>query len=185
MSGTSENDVESLIEAARNYGTDDPEQEIEALQDLLRVAWSLMTERQQAALLQSDEALTVLEAEEDEFGRGRRGVRAKAPHPPVYTSPAKRERSRSNATRERVDRSLRRHALRPFHLGRQAHQDGLDVAAGLQAEQCSPVVDQVELNIAAAAHQLLLTLVRRPAFDACAGARCAGRHRGMPARHRA
>jgi hypothetical protein len=66
MSGTSENDVESLIEAARNYGTDDPEQEIEALQDLLRTAWSLMTERQQAALLQSDEALTVLEAEEDE-----------------------------------------------------------------------------------------------------------------------
>jgi hypothetical protein len=66
MSGTSENDVESLIEAARNYGTDDPEQEIEALQDLLRTAWNLMTERQQAALLQSDEALTVLEADEDE-----------------------------------------------------------------------------------------------------------------------
>jgi hypothetical protein len=66
MSGTSDHDVESLIEAARNYGTDDPEQEIEALQDLLRAAWNLMTERQQASLLQSDEALTVLEAEEDE-----------------------------------------------------------------------------------------------------------------------
>jgi hypothetical protein len=65
MSGTSDNDVESLIEAARNYGTDDPEQEIEALQDLLRAAWNLMTERQQASLMQSDEALTVLEAEED------------------------------------------------------------------------------------------------------------------------
>jgi hypothetical protein len=64
MSGTSDHDVESLIEAARNYGTDDPEQEIEALQDLLRAAWNLMTERQQASLLQSDEALTVLEAEE-------------------------------------------------------------------------------------------------------------------------
>jgi hypothetical protein len=64
MSGTSDLDVESLIEAARNYGTDDPEQEIEALQDLLRAAWNLMTERQQASLLQSDEALTVLEAEE-------------------------------------------------------------------------------------------------------------------------
>ena len=63
MSGTSDLDVESLIEAARNYGTDDPEQEIEALQDLLRAAWNLMTERQQASLLQSDEALTVLEAE--------------------------------------------------------------------------------------------------------------------------
>lgn len=62
MSGTSDHDVESLIEAARNYGTDDPEQEIEALQDLLRAAWNLMTERQQASLLQSDEALTVLEA---------------------------------------------------------------------------------------------------------------------------
>jgi hypothetical protein len=33
------------------------------LQDLLRAAWNLMTERQQASLLQSDEALTVLEAE--------------------------------------------------------------------------------------------------------------------------
>ncbi len=65
MSGTSDYDVESLIEAARNYGTDDPEQEIEALQDLLRAAWNLMTERQQASLLQSDEALTVLEAEEE------------------------------------------------------------------------------------------------------------------------
>jgi|KBSSwiStaDraftv2_1062776.scaffolds.fasta_scaffold3158024_2 hypothetical protein len=64
MSGTSDHDVESLIEAARNYGTDDPEQEIEALQDLLRAAWNLMTERQQVSLLQSDEALTVLEAEE-------------------------------------------------------------------------------------------------------------------------
>jgi hypothetical protein len=64
MSGTSDHDVESLIEAARNYGTDDPEQEIEALQDLLRAAWNLMTERQQASLLQSDEALTVLEAGE-------------------------------------------------------------------------------------------------------------------------
>ena len=63
MSGTSDHDVESLIEAARNYGTDDPEQEIEALQDLLRAAWNLMTERQQASLLQSDEALTVLEAD--------------------------------------------------------------------------------------------------------------------------
>lgn len=63
MSGTSDHDVESLIEAARNYGTDDPEQEIEALQDLLRAAWNLMTERQQVSLLQSDEALTVLEAE--------------------------------------------------------------------------------------------------------------------------
>jgi hypothetical protein len=66
MSGTSDHDVESLIEAARNYGTDDPEQEIEALQDLLRAAWNLMTERQQASLLQSDEALTVLEAEESD-----------------------------------------------------------------------------------------------------------------------
>ena len=65
MSGSSDNDVESLIEAARNYGTDDPEQEIEALQDLLRAAWNLMTERQQVSLMQSDEALTVLEAEKD------------------------------------------------------------------------------------------------------------------------
>ncbi len=66
MSGAGDTDIDSLIEAARNTGTVDPEQEIAALQDLLRIAWSLMTERQQAALLESDEAQAVLATETDE-----------------------------------------------------------------------------------------------------------------------
>jgi hypothetical protein len=65
MSGASETDIEALIDAARQTGTVDPEHEIEALQDLLRVAWGLMSESQQNALLQSDEAQTVLADVED------------------------------------------------------------------------------------------------------------------------
>src|ERR1700722_8059063 len=53
-------------------------------------------------------------------------------------------------------------SLRPANLGRQAHQDGLDIAAGLQAEQRATVVDQVELHVAAAADQLVLALRGRP-----------------------
>ena len=66
MSGAADNDIESLIDAARTYGTADPEDEVEALQDLLRAAWALMTERQQAALMESDEALAVLSPDDDE-----------------------------------------------------------------------------------------------------------------------
>ena len=66
MSGTAENDIESLLDAARELGTEDPEDEIEALQDLLRAAWNLMTEAQQTALMQSDEALAVLEGDDDD-----------------------------------------------------------------------------------------------------------------------
>jgi hypothetical protein len=66
MSGIGENDIESLIEAARSYGTDDPEQEIAALQDLLRTAWGLMTETQQSALVESDEAQALLNPEVDD-----------------------------------------------------------------------------------------------------------------------
>jgi hypothetical protein len=66
MSGTGDTDVESLIEAARNSGTIDPEQEITALQDLLRAAWGLMSEAQQTALLESDEAQGVLTSDMDE-----------------------------------------------------------------------------------------------------------------------
>ena len=66
MSGSAETDIETLIDAARTSGTIDPEQEIAALQDLLRAAWGLMSDAQQAALLHSDEAQAVLEAEEDE-----------------------------------------------------------------------------------------------------------------------
>ncbi len=66
MSGTSETDIESLIDAARTYGTDDPEQEIAALQDLLRTAWGLMTETQRTALVESDEAQALLNPDIDD-----------------------------------------------------------------------------------------------------------------------
>ena len=43
----------------------------------------------------------------------------------------------------------------PDRLGRKAHQDRVDIAAGLQAEQRAPVVDQVEFRIAPAPFELL------------------------------
>src|SRR5688572_23230425 len=48
--------------------------------------------------------------------------------------------------------------LWPLHCGRQAGEDGIDVAAGLQPEDRAAVVEQVELGIAAAAHKLLLAV---------------------------
>ncbi len=66
MSGAGDTDIESLIDAARTSGTVDPEQEITGLQDLLRIAWGLMTEAQQTALLESDEAQTLLLPDEDD-----------------------------------------------------------------------------------------------------------------------
>lgn len=66
MSDTDGIDIEDLIAAAQISGAGDPEQEIAALQDLLRLAWGLMTERQQADMIESDEAQAVLDAEEDE-----------------------------------------------------------------------------------------------------------------------
>jgi hypothetical protein len=65
MSGGGETDVESLIDAARLSGAVDPEQEIAALQDLLRAAWGLMNETQQTALIESDEAQEQLVGDED------------------------------------------------------------------------------------------------------------------------
>src|SRR5262249_23494726 len=50
----------------------------------------------------------------------------------------------------------------PTHLGRERHEDRLDVAAGHQAELGAAVVQQVELDVAAAAHQLVLALGWRP-----------------------
>jgi hypothetical protein len=66
MSDTDGIDIEDLIAAAQISGAGDPEQEIAALQDLLRVAWGLMTERQQVDFIESEEAQAVLDAEEDE-----------------------------------------------------------------------------------------------------------------------
>src|ERR1700730_10741516 len=51
---------------------------------------------------------------------------------------------------------------RPRHFRRQGHQYGVDVAAGLEAEGGAAVVKQVELDIAAAADELVAALLRGP-----------------------
>jgi hypothetical protein len=61
MSGETEPDIEYFIELARSHGVDDPEREISDLQELLRVAWALMTASQRASLVESDEAQTMME----------------------------------------------------------------------------------------------------------------------------
>ncbi len=75
-------------------------------------------------------------------------------------------------------------ALRPAHLGRQRHQDRLDIAAGHQAELGAAVVQQVELDIAAAAHELVLALGGRPRLVHVRGAPARDRPRGRPRRRR-
>src|SRR6185312_8300314 len=51
---------------------------------------------------------------------------------------------------------------RPLHCGRHRREDRVDIAAGLEAEDGAAVVEQVELDVAAAPHELLLALVRAP-----------------------
>ena len=53
-------------------------------------------------------------------------------------------------------------ASRPLHQRRQRGEDGLDVAAGPQAEHRAAVVEQVELDIAAAANELLVAVGLAP-----------------------
>src|SRR6202047_5645307 len=48
--------------------------------------------------------------------------------------------------------------LRPFHLRRHRRQDRIDIATGLEAECGAAVVEQVEFDVATAAHQLLLAI---------------------------
>src|SRR5690242_18153779 len=48
--------------------------------------------------------------------------------------------------------------LRPLHDRRHRRQDRLDITAGAQTENGAAVVEQVELDIAAAAHELFLAL---------------------------
>src|SRR5206468_749458 len=52
--------------------------------------------------------------------------------------------------------------LRPCCFGGERHQDRLDIAAGFQTECGAAVVEQVELDVAAAAHQLMTALLGRP-----------------------
>src|SRR5690242_13008953 len=49
-------------------------------------------------------------------------------------------------------------ALWPAYLGRQTGQDRIDVAACLQSEDRAAIIEQVELDVTAAPHQLLLAL---------------------------
>jgi hypothetical protein len=66
MSGTTGVDIDDLLDGTRNLGAIDPEQEITALQDLLRAAWGLMTEAQQASLIETDEAQEILNPDLDD-----------------------------------------------------------------------------------------------------------------------
>src|SRR4029450_9292221 len=50
----------------------------------------------------------------------------------------------------------------PCHLGGKAHQNGVDVAAGLQPEQRAAVVDEVELGVTAAPPGPAGLALRRP-----------------------
>src|SRR6476661_4023295 len=47
---------------------------------------------------------------------------------------------------------------RPLNLRRQGGQDGLDIAAGLEAEERAAIVEKIEFDIAAAADELLLAV---------------------------
>src|SRR6202043_1177424 len=53
-------------------------------------------------------------------------------------------------------------SLWPFHQRRHRGENRFDIAAGLEPEQCTAVVEQIELDIAAPPHQLLLALGFRP-----------------------
>ena len=70
MSDTDDTDVEDLIDAARSLGTSDPEQEITALQEILRASWNLMTEKQQADLVETDEVQEILNADVEDPDEG-------------------------------------------------------------------------------------------------------------------
>src|ERR1043165_8051800 len=52
--------------------------------------------------------------------------------------------------------------LGPFDHGRHRRKDRLDIAAGLEAEDRASVVEQVELDIAATAHELLFAFRLAP-----------------------
>src|SRR3954470_11092674 len=55
---------------------------------------------------------------------------------------------------------LGRPVIAPFHRGRQRHQNGFRASTGLESEQCSTVVDQIELDITSTAVGLKIALGR-------------------------
>src|SRR4051794_1974145 len=50
----------------------------------------------------------------------------------------------------------------PFRFWRHRGQDRIDIATGLEAKGGAAVVEQVEFDVAPAAHQLLFAIRRRP-----------------------
>ena len=76
-------------------------------------------------------------------------------------------------------------ALRPAHQRRHRTQDGLDVAAGLQAEHGAAVIEQIEFDIEPAAGELLARARLRSMAPSSARARSADRRPAAPGRHRA
>ena len=98
--------------------------------------------------------------------------RAFNPPPP---NPAASGNSYSSASREP---GLGLVVVVPAHHRRQRHQDRLDAAARLQAEQRAAVVEQVELDVAAAAELLEGPLLARCTARPCGGGRSAGTRRG-------
>ena len=66
----------------------------------------------------------------------------------------------------------------PAHLGRQRHQDRFDAPVGAQAEHGAAVVEQVELDVAAAAQRAASGARARPRGRRAAARRSAGRRRG-------
>src|SRR5207253_9192955 len=79
--------------------------------------------------------------------------------------PAKRGRNPEPCSGPRILlRSIRAsyQPSRPFHQRRQRGENRFDIAPGFEPEQRAAVMEQVELDVAAAAHQLLLALGFRP-----------------------
>src|SRR4029077_11052520 len=62
----------------------------------------------------------------------------------------------------RRSRRAERGEVRPRRFGWKRHQDRLDITAGLQPECRPTVIKQIELDVAAAADQLVAPLLRCP-----------------------
>ena len=94
----------------------------------------------------------------------RRGVSRRVPGQGLRRAPAAarahRDPRRGGVVRRRGDGVRRADEISQGHFTTRRHrrQDRVDIAAGAQAEDRAAVVEQVELDIAAAAHELLVAL---------------------------
>ena len=104
-------------------------------------------------------------------------------HAPGHRHRARQHRARRASRPLSVNRMPSTpHASRPLHHRRHRGEDRLHVAAGPEAECRAPVVEQVELHIAAATHQLLIALGLSPRVRVVAYARCRDRPAETPCR---